>query len=312
MPRRSAPSTDVTSAARGPGKAPARAPGRAARQAGPKPVGAQGAARTFVAVDWSGAITGERRKLWLAEARQGRLLRLEAGRRRAELIDHLCDLARREPRLVVGIDMAFSLPGWFLRERGVPSAPALWDLVAERGEEWLRTSPAPFWGRKGSRRPAPDPSRPLFRRTESETPPQAGIGPKSPFQIQGAGAVGTGSLRGMPFLATLREAGLAVWPFDPPRTPLVLEIYPRDLTGPVAKSNAAARWLHLARYERALGPLLERAASSEDAFDAAVSAIAMERHADALAGLSRSTDETTLLEGAIWRPPPLRTAPLVG
>ena len=38
------------------------------------------------------------------------------------------------------------------------------------------------------------------------------VRPKSTFQIGGAGAVGTGSLRGMPHLLTLREAGCAVWP----------------------------------------------------------------------------------------------------
>ena len=43
-----------------------------------------------------------------------------------------------------------------------------------------------------------------------------GIAPKSVFQIGGAGSVGTASLRGMPVLQRLREAGFAVWPFDRP------------------------------------------------------------------------------------------------
>ena len=34
-------------------------------------------------------------------------------------------------------------------------------------------------------------------------------------------------------LRELQDAGFSVWPFDPPRLPLVVEIYPRWLTGPV-------------------------------------------------------------------------------
>ena len=47
-----------------------------------------------------------------------------------------------------------------------------------------------------------------------------GLSPKSIFQLAGPGAVGPGSLRGMPLLTTLRDRGFAVWPFDPvgPRT----------------------------------------------------------------------------------------------
>lgn len=48
--------------------------------------------------------------------------------------------------------------------------------------------------------------------------------------------------------------------------------------------------------------LLERAAGSEDAFDAAVSALAMSDHAEALARLRRPDDPTALIEGTIWRP----------
>src|ERR1035438_6219537 len=43
-----------------------------------------------------------------------------------------------------------------------------------------------------------------------------GIAPKSPFQIGGAGAVGTGTLRGIPELERLHEAGFRVWPFEEP------------------------------------------------------------------------------------------------
>ena len=65
--------------------------------------------------------------------------------------------------------------------------------------------------------------------------------PKSGFKIADAGQVGTGSIRGIPYLTQLRAAGIAVWPFDPPTRPLVVEIYPRLLTGPIVKSSAVQR-----------------------------------------------------------------------
>jgi hypothetical protein len=49
--------------------------------------------------------------------------------------------------------------------------------------------------------------------------------------------------------------------------------------------------------------LLERAAGSEDAFDAAVSALVMDRHRDALSALRATTDLAEAIEGRIWRPP---------
>ena len=40
----------------------------------------------ILAVDWSGARTGELRSIWLAEARDGRTVRLEGGRYREQLV----------------------------------------------------------------------------------------------------------------------------------------------------------------------------------------------------------------------------------
>jgi catechol 2,3-dioxygenase-like lactoylglutathione lyase family enzyme len=61
------------------------------------------------------------------------------------------------------------------------------------------------------------------------------------FQIGGAGAVGTGSLRGMQHLADLAHAGFSIWPFDRPGWPLAVEIYPRLFTPGVVKSRHRAR-----------------------------------------------------------------------
>lgn len=263
-----------------------------------------------IAVDWSGALHGERRRIWLAESRAGtasergpRLVRLECGRDRRETIAALIDAAHRDPRVVVGLDFAFSGPAWFLRRLGATSARALWERVAQDGERWLATSPHPFWGRPGVRCPAFDARRPAWRATESEAVRERGVGPKSVFQIGGAGSVGTGSLRGMPYLRDLQDAGFSIWPFDAPRLPLCVEIYPRQLTGPVNKSSLVARALYLqARHADQRDDLLRLAESSEDAFDAAVSALRMQRAARELAkgSLARAPDDA--LEGRIWRP----------
>ena len=259
--------------------------------------------RAAVAVDWSGALVGAETRLWLAEARAEGVVRVECGRDRDATIAHLIELAAREPRLVVGFDFAFSFPRWFLAELGVASARELWDLVAREGETWLERCAPPFWGKPGSRRPPDDGARPSWRATESEAARVGGIGPKPVFQIGGAGSVGTGSLRGMPALARLQDAGFSIWPFDPPRMPVALEIYPRYLTGAVNKSSAVARALYLeAHHARERRELLAIAGRSEDAFDAFVSAACMRRFARNLARLDRRRSADDRLEGRIWRP----------
>ncbi len=267
-----------------------------------------------IAVDWSGALAGERKRIWLAESRAdapsrpgglagARLTRLECGRDRPELIANLIETARRDPRHVVGLDFAFSGPAWFLRKLGVTSARDLWQRVADEGERWLAESPHPFWGKPGVRCPAFDDAHPAWRATEGDAVRERGIGPKSVFQIGGAGSVGTGSLRGMPYLRDLQDAGFSIWPFDPPRLPMAVEIYPRQLTGPVNKSSRVARALYLqARFADQPDEFLRAAEASEDAFDAAVSALRMQRHVRQMLKGPIAYLPSDALEGRIWRP----------
>ncbi len=260
-------------------------------------------ARSILAIDWSGAKQGAKRKIWLAEVAGGRLVRLERGRGREEIVEHLAALRRRGEGLVVGIDFAFSLPAWYVESLGAASAPELWDwLAGGRADEILTACDPPFWGRPGRRRPEPAPGDPL-RWTDAVTNAGQGIAPKSVFQIGGAGAVGTGSLRGMCSLRDLRAAGFAVWPFDAPQLPLVIEIYPRALTGPVVKSRVEARREHLRRYrDRMPSSALDDAERSDDAFDAAVSALEMWAQRDDLLSLPPVSDERLRTEGIIWQP----------
>jgi hypothetical protein len=215
----------------------------------------------ILAVDWSGALRGERRAIWLAEAADGRLVRLSGDWSREEVVAHVLEEAAHDPELVVGLDFAFSLPEWFLRAQGIDDVSTAWDLVSCEAEAWLRDPKPPFWR---ERKPPGD----GFRRTELE----CGGRPKSVFQLVGAGQVGTGSLRGIPFLPRLRER-FAIWPFDPPRLPLLVEIYPRLCAKDGDYPNEHAR-------------------------DAAAAALAMSRWRGDWRRLPRNPEYA--LEGRIW------------
>jgi predicted nuclease with RNAse H fold len=235
-----------------------------------------------IAVDWSGRTDARQAEsLWVAEVAGGRLVDLRNGRRREEVIAYLATFRK----VVVGLDFAFSLPEWWLREQGIADVRELW----RRAPVLLRDRPAPFWGAAGSKAL---PVERRFRRTERD------LRAKSVFQLAGPGAVGIGSLRGMPHLLELE--GFSVWPFDPPAAARVVEIYPRALTGPVNKSRWSARHHHQREHFAGQDPvLIERAAGSEDAFDAAVSALVMAREFTALPPARDATDR---LEGRIWLP----------
>jgi hypothetical protein len=244
-------------------------------------------------------------------------------------------MVRETPRMVVGVDFCFSYPAWFVREHGAATAVAFWEIAAAHGERWLarECAEARFWGRAGPLRSGKKPPEfcgpagalRMLRRADEACKVRAaifdpalaarvkGIAPKSPFQIGGAGAVGTGTLRGIPQLQRLHAAGFRVWPFQepaltasPPR-PLVVEIYPRLLTGEVNKGSAQARAAYLAQRRR-IDPafhalprtVLAKARASEDAFDALVSVLAMAQQRASFLTLHKATDAVMLLEGAVW------------
>jgi hypothetical protein len=254
-----------------------------------------------IALDWSGRARGEREAIWIAWA-DGELLRgLEKGRNRPEAIAFAIELAgdSADP-VLIGLDFAFSLPEWWCRERELHSAPGVWRWVAERGESILADPRPPFWGRRGSVKP-PLPGDGL-RATERHG---EGRRPKSVFQIGGAGAVGTGSLRGMPQLLRLREAGFGIWPFSGPGPAgTVVEIYPALFAPDVRKSRRRERLVHLQQLRpRQPRGMLARAAGSEDAFDAAISALALAHWAPAPDAFRPApAGDPEAIEGSIWRP----------
>ncbi|WP_263373926.1 hypothetical protein [Granulicella aggregans] len=301
-----------------------------------------------VAIDWSGRVdaAGQRRHIWAgvwtaaSAGKNGKeSVVLEAGRTREVLIEWLIQLARETPRMVVGIDCCFSYPAWFLKEHRCRTVFELWKKVADgKGEEWLHRDCADdrFWGKAGSRRHGRRPEEfcgaglmRMMRFTDvdnkitpkllMEEPERAaavlGITPKSPFQIGGAGSVGTGSLRAMPLLLKLREAGFRTWPFEAAQLgedapmPLLVEMYTRLLTGAVKKSNAEARKAYLEERRKADAAfagisrkVLAAAEGSEDGFDALVCMVEMVRWRAEFPGLKDTGDKTLRLEGITWRP----------
>ena len=308
-----------------------------------KATAAGGRVQRFVGIDWSGRIdaAGQRRHIWSGvwtRADSGRItVKLEAGRTRAEMSEWLLALGRETPRMVVGIDCCFSYPVWFLEELGCRDIFSFWRLVASgKGEEWLQASCADrehdrrFWG-KPHKRPAEfcgEGLRSMFRHTDYDNKiaqaleggdaeraaKMKGITPKSPFQIGGSGSVGTGSLRAIPMLLRLHEAGWRVWPFEGAEfgedaRPLLVEMYTRLMTGAVAKSNGDARKRYLAQRRREdpvfaeVGrAVMKKAEGSEDAFDALVSTLEMVRHAEAFPRLRATADPVLRMEGNTWRP----------
>ncbi|MCU0625768.1 MAG: DUF429 domain-containing protein [Gemmatimonadaceae bacterium] len=261
-------------------------------------------ARTVVAVDWSGAReeATQRARIRLAVVHDGVLVQLVAGVTRAEAVTRVLSLADAHGALAIGLDFAFGVPAWYARGAlHCDEGPALWAALARRCESLLACE-RPFWGRPGVPRwPELDDPLRAYRATERATRDRFAVQPKSVFQVGGAGAVGTATLRGMSALLALRAAGVRLWPWDAPGAVTATEIYPRLATGNVVKSSPAARAAHV----RTLGDVIPRAlrdavAASEDAFDATCAALTMP-------GVLRDgwpaapTDPAVRLEGWILR-----------
>ena len=257
----------------------------------------------IVAIDWSGAKHGARKKIWAAEFRDNEPVpELVTDRDRAEIGDYLVRAAHDTPEMVVGLDFAFSFPSWFV-ETQASSIHELWAKAAQDGERWLTECKRPFWGRKNVTR-CDLGQKSHFRRTEEQSQSIGGIRPKSVFQINGGGAVGTGSIRGMAILHRL-SAQFSIWPFDATSWPKIIEIWPRALTDKIRKSNRDERKNYLSQnYPWVPSSWRQAAEHTEDAFDAVVSACVMQMHKDAISSLKAIGDPIIQLEGQIWFPPP--------
>ena len=223
-----------------------------------------------IAIDWSGAKRPNLKSgIWLAQVHDDQPVDSRPLRTRE---DAIADLLGRPSPFIAGFDFSFGVPEWFALEQGCSTIDEVWALAARDGEEWLRPTP-PFW-----RDTCDVPREKRFRKCEARYPRA-----KSVFQLVGVGMVGPGSVRGMPLLATLRAAGIAIWPFDPPGERTVFEIYPSALRPLIPDPPPFAN-----EHER----------------DAVCSALVMWRSRETVAALSAATDPTTRLEGNVWAPAP--------
>jgi len=169
-------------------------------------------------------------------------------------------------RLLIGADFNFGAPAGFVRQlTGTDGGLALWDWLVERITDTPRNQSnyrevaarmnaafggdGPFWGNGRAAettglprtRPALPDGMTDHRQTDLCSR-DAGLNPKTIWQLAGVGSVGAQSLTGIPVLARLRRAlstDCAVWPFEPATTPVVLaEIYAAHLTPDVRALQA--------------------------------------------------------------------------
>ena len=265
--------------------------------------------RRCVGVDWSGAADrrAAARAIWCAVVDDGHLVALETGRDRRQTTARLIELVFEEPETVIGLDFCFSAPAWFLDAHGMRSAGELWRWAARQAESdpgFVRGLPAPFWG--PSIRPRPAIPGPTLRATEAAVA-ASGTRPASVFQITGPGSVGAQSLLGMPELMALCDAGVSVWPFDAPRLPVAVEVFPRALARRLAptgtrRGGPGFRAAVVDRHADAFGPWADVVRGNQDAFDAAVAAVGLACGRDLVGQLARTRDDQDLREGAILLP----------
>jgi hypothetical protein len=235
------------------------------------------------------------------------LVALETGRDRSETTGRVAELVLEEPETVVGLDFCFSAPAWFLEAEGMRSAGELWRWAArqaERDPRFVRGLPEPFWG--PAVRPRPEAAGPPLRRTEQELG-IPGARPSSFFKVSGPGSVGAQALLGMPELLALCDCGVTVWPFDVPRLPVVVEVFPRALAHLLApdaagRTGADFRAAVIDRHADAFGDLVGVVAGNQDAFDAAVAAVALDGAPDLVGQLMRTRADQDLREGSILLP----------
>jgi hypothetical protein len=269
--------------------------------------------KRVIAVDWSGA-RDPRRTLWLAECTKHGVVSLEHGFTHPTICDRLLKTVRQhrdrgEP-LAIGLDFAFGYPAAFAERHHCGDIAAVWALAERRGDGWMRCEEMPFWGRAGCGADrAAGWGGP--RATDAAVRTLRLGNPKSPYQVTGAGAVGSSTIRGLPVLRALRAAGAAIWPFDRAGLITVMELYPRIATGAVVKRDPDARAAWLQQHAPELPDIVATAArESEDAFDALAAARFLWQHRASVPRTDPPTDPRVQLEGAIWIPDRLVVTPV--
>jgi molybdopterin molybdotransferase len=200
-----------------------------------------------IVLDWSAAGTPKLGKdsIWIGHATAaGVTAENIATRRQAETrLAMLIDAALgANHRLLFAADFAFGAPLGFTQTlTGQPHALALWDWLAARITDTDKNATnyraiaaemnarfagqGPFWGNGQKHetlgllrtKPAHPPGL-AEHRTAEQVGHEAGLRPKTLWQLAGAGAVGAQSLTGIPMLHRLRARHAdktAIWPLEP-------------------------------------------------------------------------------------------------
>jgi hypothetical protein len=207
-----------------------------------------------VAIDFSAAAvpTLGRDSLWLGVAEGDGPVRTHNLATRHELARVLTEVVAKPGRSLVVLDVVLGWPAGTaralrLRGRPIEAVGSLLDSLLIDGADNAnnrfavadalnaRSGTALFWGHPPGRRfrhlsatkavPRGLLPRPVADQRLVES--HVGRSIKSPMQLAGIGAVGGQSLVAQVFLRRLRSSGvpLSVWPFDPPRTRVVVGEY---------------------------------------------------------------------------------------
>jgi len=208
---------------------------------------------TILMVDWSGGNdrgkAPKRDAIWTAIGRNGKSEAPLYHRNRQNAEIYILDTLKAERaagrRVLAAFDLCFAFPSGFAEKLTGNADPlALWDWFENR----IFDSPTannrfdiaatinaqfpgvgPFWG-NGLKRDIDHLPRKGNDRADHGFPEKraadiAAKGAFSPWQLAGAGAVGSQVLMGMPTLSRLRNRlgkDLSVWPFQPPDTSIVI------------------------------------------------------------------------------------------
>lgn len=212
---------------------------------------------TVIVVDWSGGNdrgpTPKKDAIWTATARTGVSDTPQYHRNRQTAERWLTDAIAAEiaagRKALVCFDLCFAYPAGFAAKLTGTSDPfTLWDWFAARVTDTPNANnrfdlageinagfpgTGPFWGNALSRDiphlPRKGSTRDGHGLSEKRAADAAAKGAFSPWQLSGAGAVGSQVIMGLPMLSRLRAhfgAALCVWPFQSADAPVTLaEVY---------------------------------------------------------------------------------------
>lgn len=204
-------------------------------------------------VDWSGGNdrgrSPKKDAIWTCIGRKGQAEAPIYHRNRQNAEIYILDTLKRERhagrRMLAAFDLCFAYPTGFAQKlTGNPDPLALWDWFEARVDDSPKTNNrfdlagdinaefpgiGPFWG-NGLQRdidhlPRKGNDRANHGFAEKRAADIAAKGAFSPWQLSGAGAVGSQVIMGFPTLSRLRNRlgkDISVWPFQTPDTSIVI------------------------------------------------------------------------------------------